>query len=327
MMRAYEPNEPLPGVGVPLFLQRTTTFNQKRLDNLRSASAAESVARATPVPESFDQAVCWAVKAALDASDDGIMRQSMFFSAGDSETGITGNFGRAMPFAEQFVKRLAADRTLKGGIVRAVFTDMGAQGAALERWGYLPDNLKLCTLPAALTGRSIAHELEELQDASMLVIVAPSKTELPALTQVDEVVHGCPIILINAMLPTAIGGGAASNMFRSFMGSKQNKQMDFAAQLTPTFHLQHLDPPERFDDLNSGVIARAYPSPFSVWEDNEDDPEAIDGFFLLHLQDHEIPSLDLCFRMLQDSRVLAKKVAEKREAKRLRMQAEQSKQN
>lgn len=39
--------------------------------------------------------------------------------------------------------------------------------------------------------------------------------------------------------------------------------------------------------LNSAVIVRVWPRPFSVWEDNPEDPESIDGYFLLDVNEQQ----------------------------------------
>ena len=39
--------------------------------------------------------------------------------------------------------------------------------------------------------------------------------------------------------------------------------------------------------LNSAVIVRVWPRPYSVWEDNPEDPEAIDGYFLLDVNEKQ----------------------------------------
>lgn len=39
--------------------------------------------------------------------------------------------------------------------------------------------------------------------------------------------------------------------------------------------------------MNSAVIVRVWPRPYSVWEDNPEDPEAIDGYFLLDVNEKQ----------------------------------------
>ena len=49
-------------------------------------------------------------------------------------------------------------------------------------------------------------------------------------------------------------------------------------------------PMSNFQDplpLNSAVIVRVWPRPYSVWEDNPEDPEAIDGYFLLDVNEKQ----------------------------------------
>ena len=49
--------------------------------------------------------------------------------------------------------------------------------------------------------------------------------------------------------------------------------------MSPTRARSGVDASQRKDPLplNSAVIVRVWPRPYSVWEDNPEDPEAIDG--------------------------------------------------
>ena len=69
-----------------------------------------------------------------------------------------------------------------------------------------------------------------------------------------------------------------SNAFKSITDFPVLKQM---SQKTASVGWQDPLP------LNSAVIVRVWPRPYSVWEDNPEDPEAIDGYFLLDVNESQ----------------------------------------
>mmetsp|Transcript_7861 Transcript_7861/g.12519 ORF Transcript_7861/g.12519 Transcript_7861/m.12519 type:complete len:100 (-) Transcript_7861:73-372(-) len=78
--------------------------------------------------------------------------------------------------------------------------------------------------------------------------------------------------------------------------------------LLPVFHLEQYEPPEDKEliPLNPAVITRVWPRPFSVWEDNPDDPDSIEGYFLLDVNDVRAPNGDDMVAFLTMSRKATK---------------------
>ncbi|CAK9054373.1 DUF1995 domain-containing protein [Durusdinium trenchii] len=89
-----------------------------------------------------------------------------------------------------------------------------------------------------------------------------------------------------------------------------NKFRAFESTLLPVFHLEQFDPDDDKDPipLNSAVVVRVWPRPFSVWEDNPEDPEAIDGYFLLDVNDTRAQDPEDCLTFLKGSRELMKRM-------------------
>eukprot|EP00435_Cladocopium_sp_Y103_P046115 s1574_g13.t1 len=261
---------------------------EKRLAmGMREEMVQATIEASTPVPQSFDQAVTWACSAALRAAEEGQNRQSMYFNTGAEDAQVTGELGGVLQFGEQVAKTLAYSNKLPEGTgVRVLFTDFGAKSLVATRWGDLPENLILDHLPPVLPKRELRMEermkLNEILESSILLVVAPNQSEMAAVLAIFDVMKDLgktldlkvPVILLNARLvqdTTAVAGVMLRN-FRAFEGT-----------LLPVFHLEQFDPEDdketREDPmpLNSAVIVRVWPRPYSVWEDNPEDPEAIDG--------------------------------------------------
>merc|ERR1719401_2470796 len=112
----------------------------------------EALRQATPVPESFEQAVSWACMAALTAAQAGRMRQSMYFDTGAGDGEVGGDLGGVLAFVETVAKTIAGAEELEGGTVRVLFTDMGAAAMASNRWEPLPPYLKMDYFPPVIRG-------------------------------------------------------------------------------------------------------------------------------------------------------------------------------
>jgi len=264
----------------------------------------------TPVPQSFEQAVTWACTAALGAAEAGKMRQSMYFDTGAGDGEVGGDLGGCLAFVEVLAKTLAGAEELEGGTVRVLFTDMGAAAMSASKWEPLPTGLKVDYFPPVIRGNEQLTweekmKIEELLDAEILIAAVPSQAELPAILQMlkvmSELGRDIPLVMVNAKL-VQNAYVAAGNLLRS--------AREFERSLVPTFHLEQYAPPDE-DDLNACVIARVWPRPFSTWEDNPEDPEAIDGFFLLDLNEQVAPEGDAVKSMLQASKEVAQKLAER----------------
>mmetsp|Transcript_32898 Transcript_32898/g.83307 ORF Transcript_32898/g.83307 Transcript_32898/m.83307 type:complete len:391 (-) Transcript_32898:69-1241(-) len=280
------------------------TQEQQELLALRTEQAEAAIEKATPVPESFEDAVALACKATMAAAEAGNKRQNIYFDAGEGDSDIGGVLGRVLPFAEAFAKAMTAIQAAKGGKVRVVFNDMGGKSICENRWAPLPPGLALDYFPAMTkqqTGEGrVRAKLDEILDADVIIPVATTQNEMPALLTLAEMMkqstrRDVPIVLIN---PKLIQDATLA------AGSQMREIMAFAERLLPSFHLEQVEPPDE-SGLNPGVVCRVWPQPFSVWEDNEDDPEAIDGFFLLDLSDTEAPSPTQIKDMLKTSMEIA----------------------
>jgi len=284
---------------------------EKRLAmGMREEMVQATIEASTPVPQSFDQAVTWACSACLRAAEEGQNRQSMYFNTGAEDSQITGELGGVLQFAEQVAKTLAySNKIPEGNGVRVLFTDFGAKSLVATRWGELPENLVLDHLPPVLPKRELRMEermtFEEILQASVLLVVAPNQSEMAAVLGLFDVMKDLgkkvPVILLNARLvqdPVAVAG-VMLRTFRAFEGT-----------LLPVFHLEQFDPEDDKDPLplNSAVIVRVWPRPYSVWEDNPEDPEAIDGYFLLDVNEKQPQDFQDCLTFLKGSRELTKRM-------------------
>ncbi|CAL1155481.1 unnamed protein product, partial [Cladocopium goreaui] len=284
---------------------------EKRLAmGMREEMVQATIEASTPVPQSFDQAVTWACSAALRAAEEGQNRQSMYFNTGAEDAQVTGELGGVLQFGEQVAKTLAYSNKLpEGNGVRVLFTDFGAKSLVATRWGDLPENLILDHLPPVLPKRELRMEermkLNEILESSILLVVAPNQSEMAAVLAIFDVMKDLgkkvPVILLNARLvqdTTAVAGVMLRN-FRAFEGT-----------LLPVFHLEQFDPEDDKDPLplNSAVIVRVWPRPYSVWEDNPEDPEAIDGYFLLDVNEQQPQDFQDCLTFLKGSRELTKRM-------------------
>ncbi|CAK9064496.1 unnamed protein product [Durusdinium trenchii] len=239
-----------------------------------------------------------------------------------------GELGGVLQFAEQVAKTFALSNKLPEGTgVRVLFTDFGAKSLVATRWNPLPENLTLGRrildhLPPVLPKRELRMEertkLSEMCESSVMLVVAPNQSEMAAVLGIFDVMKDLgkkvPVILLNAKLvqDTVALAGVMLNKFRAFEST-----------LLPVFHLEQFDPDDDKDvrpgpssdgnlqdpiPLNSAVVVRVWPRPFSVWEDNPEDPEAIDGYFLLDVNDTRAQDPEDCLTFLKGSRELMKRM-------------------
>eukprot|EP00929_Paragymnodinium_shiwhaense_P053804 TRINITY_DN2696_c0_g2_i1.p1 TRINITY_DN2696_c0_g2~~TRINITY_DN2696_c0_g2_i1.p1 ORF type:complete len:419 (-),score=88.90 TRINITY_DN2696_c0_g2_i1:260-1516(-) len=256
----------------------------------RQALVREANSKATPVPSSFEQTVGWACAAAVNAAEGGKMRQTMFFSAGGEEMSgnLSGNFGEVFIFAEELVMNLAASDAMEGARIKVVFSDIGAKGMAASRWDLSEtDNIMLSYLPQ-INQQTPANpaqqaQLDDLCDTDFMILVAPIESDLPSVLLLVDALNQTgkevPFIMLNPRLLSK-EYNINRNTIRSYKRMVNN--------MTETFHLEQVDSPDEDMVLNPAVIARVYPRPFSVWEDCPEDPDAVDGYFLLDIND-ELP--------------------------------------
>lgn len=296
-------------------IQMGLTQEQKMARKLRAEMVAETIDKSSPVPESFEQAVVWACSASLEAIKDKKFRQEMYFNTGSQDVRIDGDLGAAVQFGEAVAATFAeSDRLPKegDGTVRVVFPDMGARACVAQRWNDLPDNVILDHFPPIMPLSEVKPEeeykLQQMLSASMIIIVAPLQTELGCvfalMDRIDSLSHDIPVIFMNARLVqdrTVIAGE------RTFL------YIELEKQITPVFHLEQYDPkPDKEQiQLNSAVIVRVWPRPYSTWEDNPEDAEAIDGYFLMDVDEKRAPEPNEVHSMLEGSRKLTKRMRQK----------------
>lgn len=286
-------------------LKNTALNDPKAIQAVENQDLVEkSLESATPVPQDFAQAVTWASLAAIKAWEAGKTLQSMYFKTGEAEMGVSGELGNVLQFAEQLSRVLATSKmTSDGGVVRTVFIDMGSCAFAQSKWEDLPETLKLDYLPPMVRDRQPSvmeqMQLDQLADSKVLVVVAPTQNELPAVFGLVEDLQkkksNLPIIFVNPKLMTNMERGA---------GTTLTAFKELYRGIVPTFHLEQIEPAEG-SDLAAAVVTRVWPRPFSVWEDAPDDPEQIDGYFLLDLNDkmaQETESVESLLKTSRDAR-------------------------
>mmetsp|Transcript_57536 Transcript_57536/g.136867 ORF Transcript_57536/g.136867 Transcript_57536/m.136867 type:complete len:394 (-) Transcript_57536:64-1245(-) len=304
VVRAQGPPPPsgaLPNTGyAPSVRKSTAEIEQARL---REQMVEAALDMATPVPQDFDQAISYALNGLLKATKAKQFRQSYYFNTGDTSGDLSGELGNAFLFAERLTKLLAIADGMEDKVVRVVFADMGACAMAEGRWDPLPENMAVDYLPplAPLSMNPAAKgRLIQLLQSDFIVVVAPSQEELWAIQQLFELMEEfdavVPMALINPKLaPTRLGREDQNQMaptYRSLMPT-----------FCPVFHLEQLEGTDEDEgDLNPCVVSRVYPLPFSVWEDNPYDPDAVDGYFLLDMSNDRVrPKADI-YKLLRMSR-------------------------
>lgn len=249
--------------------------------------------RATPVPGSFDQAVNWAVMAAISGVENGKDRQNMLFAAGPGEADMNGFLGEVLAFAEAFCNTLAMSPSLEGATVKAVFSDTGACESARVRWNICDEEdgtLKLESMPPVMRNTApttmLQRQLDDLcsDDTAFIVIVAPRHQEIPAFLEIIATINAnnsdiCVIVLNSQFVEEMqmVAGDCLRRfkmLYQTFMHS---------------FHLENVNPEAESGIENACVIARVWPRPYSIWEDCPEDPDAVGGYFLLDLNEERAP--------------------------------------
>lgn len=259
-------------------MYETGTALQQREENVR-----ETVANSSPVPENFQQALTWAAGACMKAIQAAVYRQSMYFNSGEkAQSG--SDLVTILQFALEFSNTIAQTKLFKqraGDGVRVVFADYGAYSvASASVTEDSPKNVKLDYLPAySNSGMSpdVKVKFMDFCNASMIVMVAPTQVEASAIFMLFKVMEqeqkALPVVFMNPKLSVADPTGAIANQLRALQ-----------LNTVPVFHLEQMEPPKN-SELNPSVISRVYPRPFSAWEDNPDDPDSVNGFFLLDVND------------------------------------------
>eukprot|EP00930_Biecheleria_cincta_P042021 TRINITY_DN28895_c0_g1_i1.p1 TRINITY_DN28895_c0_g1~~TRINITY_DN28895_c0_g1_i1.p1 ORF type:complete len:448 (+),score=82.10 TRINITY_DN28895_c0_g1_i1:75-1418(+) len=297
-------------------IQLGLTQEQKMARKLRAEMVQETIDKCSPVPQSFEQAVRWACSASLEAIKDGRLRHEMYFNTGSQDVRIDGDLGASVQFGEAVASTFAEaiDKLPKGGdgTVRVVFPDMGARACVAQQWSGLPENVILDHFPPILPLSDVKPDeemkLQAMLDASMIIVVAPLQTELGCvfalMDRVNSLPRKMPVIFMNARLiqdRTVIAG------------ERTRLYTELEKTITSVFHLEQYDPKPDKEEimLNSAVVVRVWPRPYSTWEDNPEDPESIDGYFLMEVDDKRAPELNEVHSMLEGSRKLRKRMRQK----------------
>merc|ERR1719277_1507016 len=128
----------------------------------------------------------------------------MYFDTGSADDVVSGDLSGVLQFAQSLAETLAS--TIETGVVRVLFSDMGAMAMAQSRWDSEVESVKLDYLPpiVALMAPTLSHQ-EQLKnilaDSAYLVVVAPRQLELPAILQLCEDMESAgtdlPMIIIN----------------------------------------------------------------------------------------------------------------------------------
>lgn len=277
--------------------QASETFETREAREQRAQNMRETIDASTPVPKDFNQAVSWACGAALKATQAGRFRQSMYFNSG-AGTDARGELGIILAFAAQFAETISGAKALlerPGNGVRLVFSDLGAYSVAQGTVDQ-DANVTLDYFPSA-GGVEAQDKMAEMCNSSLIIVVAPQQTEADAITVLLQALQNAkyqiPVILLN---PKLVRDKTTTSEIRQLISS-----------LLPCFYMEQLEAPKN-TDLNPSVLARVWPRPFSLWEDNPDDPESIDGYFLLDVNDVKPQSKEEILQLLKTSRDLLQKL-------------------
>lgn len=269
---------------------------------LYDRSVEMGLQKATPVPESLEQAASWARDSAVAAVEAGIMHQHMYWGVGDdtdaaSEDELDGNGDSVLEFSRALARMLAEVPQFAGTAVRLLSSD-----AEIEAF--------------------LNVELVDDGVLSVLLMIAPRHHVLPVVRQLQEKAR-CLVILINSEellggVDASVGEGGAllsgslifAEYYRAISGSSYREDDDddegsvtsIDAPATCTFYMNRFDPSEEDMLTNIAMVMRAWPRPFSLWEDNPDESRSVDGFTLLDLNDKQPPSSEDISLMLKASR-------------------------
>jgi len=269
------------------------------------AMLAETLSTATPVPEDFQDAMTLACNCVLLAMAQGKLRQQVFYDSGDTDMKVNGAFGTALGFVDGFGNRMAEELKGKGSIV-CVFGDMGKMGIAKKQLGELPAEMRLEYFPPmnprTQMNQGIQEQFDSIRSSDLILVVAPEPEEICPLMhlcdELDKSRSGAPVVLLNSRLTEKLRMEEANIAMKKYLQMKQT--------MVVAFHLQQYDPPQNEEEfMNAAVIVKAHPKPYTIWEDNPDDPEAIDGFFLMDVSAAP-PKMDKVKEMLKSSKTMYK---------------------
>lgn len=186
-------------------------------------------------PKTLEEAIEQAKVAALAAIEDGQPRLQVELVFPEL---------KMMPVAAQF---LSGFETL-GSQLRVYFPDAGAAALARRDWGEKPYAI-----------RGISDLKSEIQSEERVVVfVEPSSVEVADVERLCQDAGDRTVVLLNPRMEdiATIGIGYAGRQLRE----------RFLTQFESCYYLQPLE---------GAVILRAYPSPWQVWLEKDDDYELV----------------------------------------------------
>lgn len=248
------------GMGASLRLgaggaRRSRSRSRSSLSSLSVDALPDSTAPLAPrteLSDSFDGAVSDAVGGLLRAVDGGAVKIRVDFdtSMGDATfTKLSASFEFARGVIAAWAQHLGPNATLC-----VYFPDAGAAALARQQWKMdsaepkVPGNVRLAAFP---------RDKPSEDDAAFFLVCprAPESAQAAALVDfADE--RLTPIVLLNPELVDmgTTGFGYAGRMLKDRVLSK----------LTQAYYLRTLD---------TGALARTYPLPFTVWQEDRNEPD------------------------------------------------------
>lgn len=188
-----------------------------------------------PLPQDLNEAVTQAQAATQAAIDAGLSRLQIELVFPEL---------KIMPVAQQF---LPAFESLGEGL-RVVFPDAGGAALARRDWGEKPYAI-----------RGINDMNAELQPQEQLVVfVEPSSVEVQDVERLCQAAADRTVVLLNPRMEdiATIGIGYAGRQLRE----------RFLNTFEPCYYVRPLE---------GAALFRAYPSPWQVWVERDDDYELI----------------------------------------------------
>jgi hypothetical protein len=185
----------------------------------------------TSLPSDLNAAIAQAQAATQAALADGLLRLQIDFAFPEL---------KIQPVAEQFIQPF----TGLGDRFRIYFPDAGAAALARRDWGETP-----------YTVRGMSDLRAEVQDSEELFLfIEPSSVEVLTLEQYCTAIGDRPTLLLNPRLEdvATIGIGYAGRQLRE----------RFLNQWQTAYCVQPLE---------GAAILRAYPGPWQVWLEQEED--------------------------------------------------------
>jgi hypothetical protein len=183
------------------------------------------------LPSDLDTAIAQAQAATQAALADGLLRLQIDFAFPEL---------KIQPVAEQFIQPFTA----LGDKFRIYFPDAGAAALARRDWG---------ETAYAIRGMSdLRAEVQETEE--LFLFVEPSSVEVQTLEQYCTTIGDRPALLLNPRLEdvATIGIGYAGRQLRE----------RFLNQWQTTYCIKPLE---------GAAISRAYPGPWQVWLEQEED--------------------------------------------------------